>query len=394
MAMMSSKRSGFSLRKSVAHASTFELEHADRIAARHERVTRSIVERQPGGIERHALAGKQLARGLDHGERLQAEKVELHEPGGFRPFHVELGGGKLGARIAVERHEVDQRPVGDDHAGGMGRGVAVQPLEALADIEQLCHQRLGVARLLEAWLACDGLWERDGVCRVHRHELAQPVDLAIGHLQHAADVAQHRARLELAEGDDVGDAVGAVALAHIGDHLVAAVLAEIDVEVRHRHALGVEEALEQEPEAHGVEIGDGQRPGDERARAGAAPRPDRDPPRLRPLDEVGDDEEVALIVHAGDDVELEGEAIGVRLGIEARRRALLLEPPGETSLRLAAKLRGFGLALRFGARAAEELRQDRRVLPRAARSSGAPPRWCSRSPRADRRTARSSAARS
>ena len=149
---------GLQLAQGVAHARTFELEHADRIAARQERVTRSIVERKPGGIERHALAGKQLPRRLDHGERLQAEKVELHEPGGFRPFHVELGGGKLGARIAVERHEVDQRPVGDDHAGGMGRGMAVQALEPLADIEQLCHQRLGVARLLEPWLAGDGLW--------------------------------------------------------------------------------------------------------------------------------------------------------------------------------------------------------------------------------------------
>ena len=236
--------------------------------------------------------------------------------------------------------------------------------------------------------------ERDGVRRVHRHELAQPVDLAIGHLQHAADVAQHRARLELAEGDDVGDAVGAVALAHIGDHLVAAVLAEIDVEVRHRHALGVEEALEQEPEAHGVEIGDGQRPGDERARAGAAPRSDRDPLRLRPLDEVGDDEEVALIVHAGDDVELEGKAIGVSLGVEARRRALLLEPPGEASLRLAAKLRGLGLALRLGAACRRGTAAGSARAPAAGRSSGAPPRWCSRSPRADRRTAQSSAARS
>ena len=162
----------------------------------------------------------------------------------------------------------------------------------------------------------------------------------------------------------MGDAVGAVALAHIGDHLVAAVLAEVDVEVRHRHALGVQEALKQEPEAHGVEIGDGERPGDERACARAASRPDRDSLRLCPLDKIGDDEKVALIVHAGDDVELEGKAIGVSGCIEARRRSLLLEPPGEASLRLAAKLRRLGLALRLGAGAAEELRQDRRVLPR------------------------------
>ena len=149
----------------------------------------------------------------------------------------------------------------------MGRGVAIKPLEALADVEQLGHDRLEVARLLQPRLAGNGLRERDGVRRIVRHELAQAVDLAIGHLQHAADVAQHRARLQFAEGDDVGDAVGAVALAHIGDHLVAAVLAEVDVEVRHRHALGVQEALEQQPEAHGVEIGDGQRPGDKRAGA-------------------------------------------------------------------------------------------------------------------------------
>ena len=252
----------------------------------------------------------------------------------------------------------------------MGRGVPVQPLEPLADIEQLRHERLGVARLLETGLAGNGLREGDGVRRIVRHELAQPVDLAIGHLQHAADVAQHRARLELAEGDDMGHAVGAVALAHIGDHLVAAVLTEIDVEVRHRHALGVEEALEEQPEAHGIEVGDGERPGDERAGARAAARPDRNSPRLRPLDEIGDDEEVALIVHAGDDIELEGKAIGISGCVKAGRGALLLKSPGKTRLRLAAKFGRFRLALRLRAsRARQELRQDRRMLPRTIRAA-------------------------
>ena len=104
--------------------------------------------------------------------------------------------------------------------------------------------------------------------------LADPVDLAVGHLQHAADVAHHGARLQLAEGDDLRDAVGAVFAAHVVDHLVAAVLAEVDVEVRHRHALGVQEALEQQAEADRIEVGDGQRPGHH-----ASPRPSRGPAR-------------------------------------------------------------------------------------------------------------------
>ena len=94
--------------------------------------------------------------------------------------------------------------------------------------------------------------------RVLRHHLAEPVDLAVGHLQHAADVAQHGARLQRAEGDDLRDLVAAVFLLDVADHLVAAVLAEVDVEVGHRHAVGIEEALEQQREAQRVDVGDGQ----------------------------------------------------------------------------------------------------------------------------------------
>ena len=162
-----------------------------------------------------------------------------------------------------------------------------------------------------------------GLAGLIGHQLAEPVDLAVGHLQHAADVAQHGAGLQLAEGDDLGHAVRAVALAHIGDHLVAAVLAEIDVEVGHRHALGIEEALEQQAEADRIEIGDGERPGDQRARARAAAGADRNAFGLGPFDEVGDDQEVALIVHAGDDIELEGEPLGIGGRVIAGRHAML-----------------------------------------------------------------------
>ena len=129
-----------------------------------------------------------------------------------------------------------------------------------------------VARGLQPRLVLDGALERDRVGRVLRHQLAEPVDLAVGHLQHAADVAQHAARLQRAEGDDLRHLVAAVALLHVADHLVAAVLAEVDVEVRHRHALGIEEALEEQPEAERVEVGDGERIGDQRAGARAAAR--------------------------------------------------------------------------------------------------------------------------
>ena len=67
----------------------------------------------------------------------------------------------------------------------------------------------------------------------------------------------------------------AVLLLHVVDDAVAVVLAEVDVEVGHRHALRVEEALEQQVVAQRIEVGDAERVGDQRAGARAAARADR-----------------------------------------------------------------------------------------------------------------------
>ena len=208
--------------------------------------------------------------------------------------------------------------------------MAVEALELQRDVEGALDHRIGVALGLQLRLAFDGLGERDRRGRVLRHELAELVDLPVGHLQHAADVAQHAARLQGAEGDDLRHLVAAVALLHVADHLVAAVLAEVDVEVGHRHALGIEEALEQQVEAERIEIGDGERIGDQRARARAAAGTDRNALLLRPLDEVGHDQEVARIFHPFDDADLEGEPLAVFLfgapGRHAMRGDPLLQP--------------------------------------------------------------------
>ena len=120
-------------------------------------------------------------------------------------------------------------------------------------------------------------------------------------------------------GDDLCHAVGAVLALHIADHLVAAILAKVDVKVRHRHAFGVEEALEQQAEAQGIKIGDGERPGDDRARTRAAAGTDGNVVGLGPFDEVGNNQEVAGILHLRNHIDLEGQPLLVVRGGEAWR---------------------------------------------------------------------------
>ena len=76
------------------------------------------------------------------------------------------------------------------------------------------------------------------------------------------------------------------------DDLAAPALAEVDVDVGQRHALGVEEALEDEVVLDRIDVGDAQAVGDEASRGRAAARPDRDAVLARVADEVPDDEEV------------------------------------------------------------------------------------------------------
>ena len=237
--------------------------------------------------------------------------------------------------------------------------MAVKAFQLLGDGEGALHHRLVLGLGLQFRLVVDGLGEADRIGGVLRHQLAQLVDLAVGHLQHAADIAQHAARLQRAEGDDLRHLIAAVALLHVCDHLVAAVLAEVDVEVRHRHALGIEEALEQQTEADGIEVGDGERIGDQGACAGTAAGPDRNVLRLRPLDEVGHDEEVAGVFHALDDAELELKTFAVlRFGAavgEPLRRQPVREP-------FFGALAQFGALVDLGAAGTDgETRQDRLV---------------------------------
>ena len=148
----------------------------------------------------------------------------------------------------------------------MGRTVAREAFELHRQVDEALHLIVIVVFVLEIGGAIERAWQRPRVGRVVGHHLAQPVDMAVAHLQYPPRIAQHRARLELAEGDDLRDVVVAVFLLDVTDHLAAAGFAEVDVEVGHRDAFGIEEAFEQQAELDRVEIGDRQRPGDKAAR--------------------------------------------------------------------------------------------------------------------------------
>ena len=352
---------GLEAAQHVAHTRAFQLKHAGGGTTRHQVVGLTVVERQLQEIEFGALLLHQFDRALQNRQRLEAEEVEFHQTGRLDPLHIELGHRHIRTRIAVERHQLIEWTVADHNTGSMGRGVAVKPFELQRHIHQAANLGLVLAHLLQQRLAVDGVFKRHRIGRVVRHQFADAVDLAIGKSEYAADVAQDGAGLQLSEGDDLRHAVVAVFILDVANDLVATVLTEVDVEVRHGDAFGIQEPFEQQIEAQRIEIGDRQRPSCDAAGAGAAARPHWNALPLRPFDEVGHDQEVAGKTHLLDDVELIVETLAVGLRhviarrlIHLRREDQRLQTKLQAFLRLKRDFLFLGTALRH-----REGRQDR-----------------------------------
>ena len=174
-----------------------------------------------------------------------------------------------------------------------------------------------------------------------RNHLGDAVAEHVGQVEHPADVAHHGLGCHRAEGDDLRHRFGAVFLLDVVDDAIAPVLAEVDVEVRHRHALRIQETLEQQRVAQRVEIGDAEAVRHQRPGARSAARPDGHAVALGPVDEVRDDEKVARVSHLNDGLDLELEArdvfrpYAIAFGGVAERR---LQPPLQTRARLAVQV--------------------------------------------------------
>ena len=336
-------------RQRAPHALRFQLEHADRVALLQQAIGRLVVPGERAEIDLDPTFGEQLHRLLQDRQGFQTQEVELHQPRALDELHVELRDGHVRARVAVERHQLRQRPVADHHTGGVGRAVARQALQLGRQVEQAADLIVVGIFLRQLGHAVQRALQVPGIGRVVGHQLGEAVDLAIAHLEHAPGVLEHGTRLQLTEGDDLRDLIATVFLLDVADDLATPGFAKVDVEVGHRHAFRVQEALEQQAELERIEVGDGQRPGDDRARARTTARTDGNVVILGPFDEVGHDQKVAGEAHLDDDVDLEGQALVIGLAPAGFALAFQLgdpvEPGVQTGGRVAAEHRRLALAV-------------------------------------------------
>src|SRR6185503_20582522 len=116
-------------------------------------------------------------------------------------------------------------------------------------------------------------------------------DVGIRHFKGPADILDCSLRSECSERDDLADRVAAIETSHVIDDVTSATDAEVDIDVGHRDAAGVEKALEEQIVLKWIDVGDLEAVGDERAGRRATAGSDRNGVLFGVTNEVPNDEE-------------------------------------------------------------------------------------------------------
>ena len=304
-----------------------DLEDAHRVGGLDRRVGLRVVERDPREV--HPLAARlrdRLHAALDRREHPEPQQVDLQEARVGAGVLVPLA--QLAALHRRRQHgaAVDQRAGGDDHPARVLREVAREPVRLVAQPRQPlpAPRQRGVALLGRVLVVGvlgtyrhrlplgGGHGERRGHPRVrvvdgrrrtarlqpqralhvardalHRPRLGPAggaLQLARRQPEHLPELPDRAARAEGRERRHQRRALAPVALVHARDQLLAHVAREVQVDVRQRRQLLVEEAAQEQVVGHRVDVREAGEVTDDRGHRGpaAAARRQQRPRRVRP----------------------------------------------------------------------------------------------------------------
>ena len=258
-----------------------------------------------GQVEIGNFLANQDGRVVKDREGFEPQEIHLQHPQVPKRSHGVLAddAAVIGAE---ERDILGEIAVADDDAGRVDAGVPLDPFQDGCVLPELRRRGLCLDGFLELGILVDGAGKvlhlagvlvlpvlaPQGDVELVGDHLGDAVGIAVAQAHHAPDIADDAFRAHGSKGRDLGDCALAVLLAHIFDDLAAAILAEIDVNIRRADALGIQKALEEELVVDGIDIGDADDIGDDGACGGAAAGTDGDAMFARPVDEIPDDQEI------------------------------------------------------------------------------------------------------
>ena len=289
------------LLEEIPHSLGFKLEDGDRFPLAEQLVGARIVQWDVIDFECLAAGFQDLPGAAgDDGKGPETEKIHLQHADVLEVLHGPLAQDVV--TVLTERDHVDERGVSDDDTRRMGGLVAVEALEPLGYLEELGDAGIFSPHGRQLLVRRKALIQLDP--RPSGDLLGDGIDLGQRYVEGPSDIPDDGPGRHGAEGGDLADSILSIFLADVVDNLLPPIHAEVDIDIRHGDTVDIQESLEQQVVAQGVDVGDAQGIGDDASRGGASAGPDGDALLFGVADKVPGDEEVADKSHLLDDPDL------------------------------------------------------------------------------------------
>ena len=298
------KFGGTHLREHALHAPAFHLKHANHIAARQELERFRVFDGNVGQTEINVVSFlDELARFAHDGEMREPEKINFEQTDVFEVSHRKLRDGRtrlVAARGAMQRRVFDNGLVGDDDARRVRGRVARDAFQQFRIVNQLAQIIGAFVQLAKFFDFFECAVNR--FAGTHRNQFRHTVHFGERIIERAPHIANRRFCQHFAERDDLGDIVVAVLVARVIYHFFARVVGKIQINVRHRNAVGIQKAFKDEIVLERVEMRNAETVRHHRARRRTA-RVCPNALRARVTRQIPHDEKVRVKAHLVNDAE-------------------------------------------------------------------------------------------
>ncbi|MNJ50149.1 hypothetical protein D3C77_454110 [compost metagenome] len=202
----------------------------------------------------------------------------------------------------LQRNRVRQRIAGNDDASRVGGGVARHSFHLPRHVQEASNTLLRLIEPLQirAFFHCP----LDRHAQAARDKLRYFVHFAERDVQHTSDIPYRRSGRHRSESYNLRYMFGTIFFRHVNNDLIPPLIAEIDIDIRHRHPLRVQKPLKQEIVFHRIDIRNVEHISDEAARRGTAPRACSNALPVGIGDKVPDDQEIIREAHIADNTQL------------------------------------------------------------------------------------------
>ena len=258
-----------------------------------------ILQRNPVDVKFRFLAGAdELYRTVNHRQGLQPQKVEFHEADFFGHLHFILGDQSVDIR-GVNRNVIHHGTIGHDDAGGMDGRMTRQALQGPYHFQKTSHGVIASGLFRQTRFDFHGVLELHNafVGNLVRDQFGDAVALGIANLHDTPDVAHRSLGQHFSKCCDLCDIFSAVFSRYVLNDFIAAILAEVDVEVGHGHAFRIQKPLEHQIESNRIQVRDAQGISHERSSTRSPPRSNGNAIVFGPVDKILDDKEITGKAH-------------------------------------------------------------------------------------------------